>query len=204
MKFESLINENGHTKFAINNNTYYLNKVELQNILDGKPCYVNDGAIIQVDQFQMIFYPNIYVYYHYAPENIIKADTLVLRCNTQRMFKRIQEATTRLGVGKRITMDSKRFPLPDERPVTMSFAQILKHPAFEAKEALYAAISNPKAKPYILKLKETLALKLAYGFHIYNDWIGTPNFYFTQTRSDGSFSNGGIIFSENYGWSVHT
>jgi len=198
MKFIVSKNENGHTNLRIANRCFYLNDTEMQSIISGKITFADDGAILKSDRWQMAIYPNIHAYSTGRNlEEEITAKTLIIRCDTQRMFKRIEEATERVGIDKRYEMDTRRFAYRNQIPEELTYVQILSHAGFHARKAISMAAN--KHKPELMKLRKILSDKLNAGFQIWEDWVDTPNFYF-----NGGAYNGGIIFHENHGYSVHT
>jgi hypothetical protein len=204
MQFETSVNEYHHIKIALNNETCYLNERELQGILDGKTTFINDGTIIQSDPWQMVVFPNVYAYQCHKVEEFINVPTLVIRCDTKRMFKVIAEQTARIGVGKRLYMNTAKFPVIEKELPELSFTQILNHPNFDAKDKLFAAVNNPDAKGYLRQLHKLISIKLNKGFKILPNWGERPDFYFLKYNNDRpSYSNGGIHFSEGYGYSSH-
>ncbi|GEM_PF-3952111 len=198
MKFTVSKTPNGHIHLCIAGRNFYLNRTEMEGILSGKKTCADDGAILKTDPSTMVFYPNIYCYHRPTQSAYeFEAKILVVYCDTQKMFRRIEENTNRLGTDKRIEMDTERFRSKYDAPVELSYSQIVRHPGFHAPDALSVAIKT--VKPELMKLRKILSDKLNTGFQVWEDWVGTPNFYF-----NGGAYNGGIIYHKGHGYSVHT
>lgn len=178
---------------------FYMTLGELEEVLDKGSGTFNDcGEVMMVRSEQLVFIENSA--HKYDLEGTVRYARIPMDC--KKFFSRVKDLRDRGFIKSEfVTLDSESFQFKRESHAPMTFAQILKHRLFRAKEKLFQAVRAVPAEQ-MLKLREDISRMIRQGKVIVPDYCDY-SFYFYQEAGHGY--NGGIIFHKNsQQYSVHT
>lgn len=197
MKIIASLLENGHICIRIKDHHYYILPAEYNSVAEGKTTMIDDGSIMVAYSHLLVIYPNPHCFNTGKSEVTINAETLLINANIPKLFTRIIEVTKKLGVDKKVEFNTESFCRETRSFTMLNFAQIAHHAKFFGHEAL--KLASKLSREQLLILREMISRKLSDGFSVYTDWAGRPDFYF-----NGGGYNGGIIYHQGHGYSIHT
>lgn len=119
--------------------------------------------------------------------------------DTKKFFARVLELMVQFPK-RTFELETKKFEFPDTTPTLLGWTAIMKHERFKAHKALKLAVKEFRSGTHdeLIYLRDRISNLLGKDFFIYDD--GKWNFYFNNPK----YYNGGIIWHEGHGYSVHT